>query len=423
MWIAITILILYLLLAWKNLTAALVVLIVLLPSYGWRLNFWGLPSSLLELLILAFFLIWFLQKDKIAWREELKQLPKAWYLWLLAWLLASVVALKVNWSFGALGIWRAYFLEPMLLLFPLLDLLRTKEKRQYLFFAFACLIIFLSFVAVYQNFTGFNLPVAYNLPNVKRLTSVFSYPNAVALLLAPLWVFLLSYAWQLKIFSKERCFFVFSLLLGAWLIWSTKSEGAILALVLALLVFVFFQLKRLWQKSTMILALGLVFFFSPLLNYFKQAVADLFFPSNSHFTSSLAVRGLQWQETWQMLREHWLFGAGLNGYQTLFAQYHQITWLEIFMYPHNIFLNFWSELGLFGLLVFFGFLFLLISTLRKLWQEKHSLFWPLSLAWLTIFVHGLVDVPYFKNDLSILFFIFLALTVVVSGKSKNDASF
>ena len=79
---------------------------------------------------------------------------------------------------------------------------------------------------------------------------------------------------------------------------------------------------------------------------------------------------------------------------------------------YNLFLNFWTEIGLIGLSLFLLFLVYIVCSLRNLFLEKNILAWPLSLAWSTWFIHGLVDVPYFKNDLSILFFIFLALTLI-----------
>jgi len=47
------------------------------------------------------------------------------------------------------------------------------------------------------------------------------------------------------------------------------------------------------------------------------------------------------------------------------------------------------------------------------------MFWPLTMMWSTWFIHGLVDVPYFKNDLSVLFFVMLAMTFLVS-QYKSD---
>ena len=111
-----------------------------------------------------------------------------------------------------------------------------------------------------------------------------------------------------------------------------------------------------------------------------------------------------------MLKDNWLFGAGLAGYQKKIVPYHQAKYIEIFLYPHNIFLNFWSELGLFGLLTF---LLLLLKSFKevkkKLIVKNNFLALSCLLALLIIIFHGLVDVPYFKNDLSLLFWLIIGL--------------
>jgi hypothetical protein len=38
--------------------------------------------------------------------------------------------------------------------------------------------------------------------------------------------------------------------------------------------------------------------------------------------------------------------------------------------------------------------------------------WALLGAWTTILIHGLVDVPYFKNDLSVLWMLLVGLTIL-----------
>jgi hypothetical protein len=40
-------------------------------------------------------------------------------------------------------------------------------------------------------------------------------------------------------------------------------------------------------------------------------------------------------------------------------------------------------------------------------------------AMTVLFVHGLVDVPYFKNDLSILFWFLVAVMIVLKKGQKN----
>ena len=113
-----------------------------------------------------------------------------------------------------------------------------------------------------------------------------------------------------------------------------------------------------------------------------------------------------------MLKDHWWSGAGLAAYQLNMVPYHHVDWLEIYLYPHNLFLNFWSELGILGLLCFLAILFFIIREFKFLFKNNQILFWPLLFMWLSWFVQGLVDVPYFKNDLSVLFFIQLGLLLI-----------
>ena len=121
-----------------------------------------------------------------------------------------------------------------------------------------------------------------------------------------------------------------------------------------------------------------------------------------------------------MLKDNFITGAGVDGYQSIMNQYHKIDWLEVYLYPHNIFLNFWSEIGLFGLLIFLSLFVYIIYLLKILFKKKHKLSLALSMSWSVWFIHGLVDVPYFKNDLSVLFFILFALTTVSFNLFNNE---
>ncbi|MDO8260559.1 MAG: hypothetical protein Q7T50_03640, partial [Candidatus Magasanikbacteria bacterium] len=86
--------------------------------------------------------------------------------------------------------------------------------------------------------------------------------------------------------------------------------------------------------------------------------------------------------------------------------------VEIYMYPHNIFLNFWTELGLAGMVLFAWIIgrFLYIAfRLAQIDSKNKGIALGLLGAMVAIFVHGLVDVPYFKNDLAVVFWVLLAI--------------
>ena len=83
------------------------------------------------------------------------------------------------------------------------------------------------------------------------------------------------------------------------------------------------------------------------------------------------------------------------------------------MYPHYIFLNFWTEIGLLGALIFTWLIgryyYDAIKLLSKVEKNKRPLLLALIGAMSAIFIHGLVDVPYFKNDLAIIFWLLVAI--------------
>ena len=82
-------------------------------------------------------------------------------------------------------------------------------------------------------------------------------------------------------------------------------------------------------------------------------------------------------------------------------------------YPHNLFLNVWSELGLAGLLFTVAALFWLSIRLFRLLRRREAWAVGAVLAWVALIVHGLVDVPFFKNDLAILTVALALLAVFV----------
>jgi O-antigen ligase len=115
------------------------------------------------------------------------------------------------------------------------------------------------------------------------------------------------------------------------------------------------------------------------------------------------------------------FHSILYGNAELRAKYWQPV--EIYLYPHNIFLNFWTELGIFGMLVFTWLIgIFLLKSFNVYRSTKNILSLGLFSAMIAMIIHGLVDVPYFKNDLSALFFVILALlaSILLDNKVKNN---
>lgn len=396
----------------KNILWGLALIIIFLPSYLWRFKILSLPSTFLELMIIILFFIFLVYKQgyKFFLKPNLGR-QKKWFLILIFWLIISLLAWFYSPSLKALGLWRAYFLEPLLFFVMLMASLKNSKDYQLLVKAIAILIFWLAIFAIVQNFMGSNLPAAYDYPRVKRLTSVFSYPNALSLLTAGASGFLLAYYF----FRKKDWEYIVIGILGLFLSWWSVSQGALVAVVfsfgLLLAVKIYQGLKNQKHRILYFVFLLLLLFFIFNTQTARSFYQQLFHPVLDLQATSIEIRSSQWQETWALLKDNWFRGAGLNAYQLKLIPYHRTTWLEIFLYPHNIFLNFWVELGLLGLLGFLAIIYFIAREIRNLFRQKNNLRWPLLMFWLIWLMHGLVDVPYFKNDLSLLFFLFLALTI------------
>lgn len=375
-------------LAQRSLVWAIAFIVAFLPFYLIRFKIEFLPMTLLELMILILIIVWLI-------KGEDKKLGNFKYP-IIAWLIVSTISVFVSPDLKtALGIWKAYFIEPILFFIVFINVIKTKKDFNLIFKALGFSALYISLFAIWQKITGQGVEslISFNSgEKILRVTSIFEYPNAVGLFLAPL---ILIFVCQ-----KNKLSYWLLSLLALMAIVFAKSEGAIFG-ILAGLIFLGLGLKF-WREFTLvgiIISIILIFFTPSLKNYFWQKA------TLSDFSGQ--IRKEMWQETLEMLKQKPILGAGLSGYQKAVAPYHKKSYIEIYLYPHNIFLNFWSELGLAGLIVF---LWIIIKFFRTGLKNKNDIInISLNAAIVVLLFHGLVDAPYFKNDLSVLFWLLIGL--------------
>lgn len=452
--------ILFAYLAHRRLDWAVGIIIFSLWSYLIRFDVLGLPVTLLEImiwLVAAFWLekawprFWSQLKNNIKERRVRQRYPFDWEMVLL--LIISLVAVgTAGWSLAAWGIWKAYFFEPLLLFIVVFNVFGQKDYGR-LIWPLAWSSFLVSVVTLWQKITGWGVVIDFWTKEAQRATSLFDYPNAVGLFLAPICLVLVGYAgykWKSEDRGLGKMVKIVVLLLIALLsilaIVAAQSDGALVAVLAGLLVFGWLSNKRLAiVTSLLVIVAGAWLWSQPVL---KQRVWDKI----TLFDLSGQIRQQQWTETWQMLQDGRLItGAGLSNYQTTVAPYHQEgifvknhdpNWLdkvrndleynkqawqptEIYLYPHNIALNFWSELGLAGLLLFTWLIIkAMVMALTNAFgysTKYHNKYLALGLlgALVVIVVHGLVDVPYFKNDLAGLFWLLLALIGLIQVRNRQ----
>ncbi|MBU0722177.1 O-antigen ligase family protein [Patescibacteria group bacterium] len=440
-------------------------LIATMPSYLIRFNILNIPSTLLEVMIWSVFLVWIIAnwtriKANIAecFKKNNKKIkihyPFDWEIILL--LLVSFAAAGVaGFSPSALGIWKAYFFEPILFFIVVFNIIQKEQGKNKILLALAMSAFLVSLLAIYQKFTGalIDNPL-WATEATRRVVSFFGYPNAVGLYLGPIILILVGLLTELfKNIKKDQTFnfqilkinfIVVSIVCSLLAIYFAKSKGAMIGVVVGLFVFGLIIWKKVrWATITvaLIILAGIVIY---------QPARNLVVENITLNNLSGQIRIIGWQESWEMLKDsRLLIGAGLANYQTAVRQYHQpgffynrdddpnfhrqtvfnanyrqTHWqpLEIYLYPHNIVLNFWSELGLAGVLLFIwiiGKYFVLGITNYKLQTTNYKyLNIGLICAMVAIVTHGIVDVPYFKNDLAVMFWLLVAMMSLINFETK-----
>ena len=377
-----------------------------------------LPTTLLEILLLALFVLSLprcMATIKPAHLARTIKQPEV----LLPLALLSIASLQLWVSpdrLAALGIFRAYFLEPIL--FYLIIKEECSQPQTYRLIRIALLgsMLWVSLLGIAQYLFGFGLQEAVTGSDRSRILSIFNTPNALGLYLGPLIAYFLpsllstrpGRPQQSTLPAHEAAFswtaagvsllaVVLSLSRGAWL-------GLVAAGVVCMLIMHGKKAILPLLVSLTLCIVALLLFVPRFQNFFTPTgnPRDLFGDNSAN------VRVAIWQRTVHMLGDAPLTGAGLAGFQTVYARYDVPGHEEIPLYPHNIFLNLWSELGLTGLLLFTVLIAYFACRSWMIWKtnaqkepERTTLGFLLFIT--ALVVHGLLDVPYFKNDLSLIF--------------------
>lgn len=397
------------LLAWRNFRLALILFCGLLPTYLLRFSLGPIPTTALEIFTLILFSVWLIKKYFLHHQHFVLPTTKCWRLALLFLLACAIIAtLHAPHTLAALGLLKAYYLEPAIIIMLTISTFKKPADWYAGFTALIACTVVIALIGLAQYFTGLGFPLAWLAEH--RVTSVFDFPNAVGLFLAPVLAMLIV---ALTTFKNNSTKLKLTLIASVITIFSTiilaKTEAAIIAIPVALLITLLFSKAKPTIKvvSLFIFSLALVGAFTIPAIRTKILLHDL----------SGTARTQMWHETVTMLHDHPLLGAGLSGFPSVIAPYHDASYFEIFQYPHNIFLNIWVELGLPGLLAFFIISSLTLTTLYRHRTNPFSL--ALLAAFFTITIHGLVDVPFFKNDLAILTAFLLAATIYLNNQQTK----
>ena len=450
-----------------------------LPLYVVRFNVGLLPTTILEVYVLVLIATWLLSRvnsgqgsvtdnsssPSFRMRNTIFEVRSSIGLWfwpIVTWLAVTLVAVFVATdSWGAFGHWRAFMLEPILVFIILIDVLHRSSQSSHvddrivdkphhdkgevwrrLFLSIATVTILLGVYAIFQFVTGLGIPSPWDAEVGRRATGTFGYPNGLSLFIVPFGITsfiklvqIKNYELRIKNFGWDSIIFFLATISAGFGAVLAKSMGGILAfgigIVLTLVLFKKTRIVGLALSAIGILGAGLFAWQIYGTEMHPQTVEDTLAASKKWSSS---VRVIIWQESFEIIKDHPILGTGLRSFKTAILPYHEATWMETFPHPHNIFMMLWIETGIAGLLAFIWLIGTWANTvLRPASQLSHvngandegrvtgdvrRYIWLIPLV--VIMAHGMVDMPYFKNDLAVQFFLLAAIATRNSKlKIKN----
>lgn len=382
-----------------------------LPLYAVRWSYGPLPTTLLETLVLATIALY----GVACWQQRLWRPSRTPYdIGIAALLLSGVIAGVVAKDHrAAIGLYRAYFIEPVVLFYVATDLLRRRRDFRTLLLGlgigtsiFAVMNVVVFAAAALNNSLHFGAPPS----------AIYTSSNAVAMFLEPPAAFAIG----LILFSDERrdrlMALAWALILAAAFV-LTFSRGGYLALALFGVLTVIKVRPDLRRPLLIVgIAVGVVVLLTVVLASTTPLMKSRFSYRALNYT--LQTRSAIFTATLRIIKAHPILGVGLGGYV-----YKLHGFVEI--YPHDVYMTFWVELGLLGLLAFlYIFVKLFVSAWRSLSLAsgfEKALLWGVVGTVVTWAVHGVVDSPYWKNDMAVEFWLVVAISVAVISSVRRHS--
>lgn len=387
----------------------LIINIFFLQAYLIRFSIGPYPTNLQEILIAANALVFLFA---VPFREIITSIKKHWVILTLVGLaILSIILVPIE---NQLDFIRhsKFLVFGGVLVFIFLETFKNEDQRDAgIRIAGVGALVFGLFSLIY-NLLG------YNAAHDFRLLGPLDAAVYLAFYLAPFFIF-----FAIKFFEnpKKKSNLIYAILLLALII-ATRSMGAIGGTMLVMLIYFFKRSNLNFLKSAAAKIIIAILSLIVLLGIFYTKIL----PTYQTEWSSLDERGEIWLTSAEFLKNPStsIFGLGFGQFQDhYFKNVAEVLGHEPLDYyvlqPHNIFLLFQFNFGLPGLLFIIFIILLTIKALIK-FKGKPDLRIIAYFMLLYFFIHGLIDTPFFKNDMLILFILILETASGVSLQTGNQ---
>ena len=407
----------------------LIVLFFLLPSYLLKTELAGIPTTFLELgtylaalaIVLRFY---FDESFRVEAKNRLvflKNQNKTFLILAALFFVAAIMAAVFTADLRrSLGVLKGWFFDPILAAFLLyITLERVDWGRLIAALSFSGSVLSIYGLAEYHIFyqdwyKDFHF----------RLNSIFTSANYLALYLGPV----IGLSLGFLAFNREwkrsliiTVVLVLTSIINAAALFLGFSYGGYAGLALASLFLVIHLFRSGHNKKLAFTALILLVTAATLTGAWVIQ-SDKFQRDFYNVTGESSLRGRAevWTTAIYIIRERPITGMGLGNFDKGYNQYvdqalDKDPLERDVIHAHNVFLDFWTQAGVLGFISFLALLIYAASIFSNR-KKRGVLAYAAMAAMLTIIGHGLLDTPYFKNDLSYLFW----LTITALLVSERD---
>ena len=391
----------------------LILTFLLAPAYTVKFNIGPMPANLLMVWVIfvwaAFVINLFAKKDIKKIFGAVKNTNRKILVFTSLFFLSGVVGLFWNgFNTSKLGQFVVLFLQPVSIFFIAgFEWQKSPNSKRLLLAAGYLLLAALGIYSIIQYFTLWGLSPAYwgNSLEPKRATAFFAHPNFYSLFAAPLLAFLMPDAFRailkFKIENSKLYKPIFWALGAIGLILSLSRAGWMGLGIAGLVYFVFVADKKI-RKASLAVFIALMVIVLAVPNLRWRFIMPFYGEKSASSRVDL------WKSGVKAIKSSPVFGLGLKGYSDNYRKFQSNTALDSHNFPHNIFLNFWVETGLMGLIGLIGLIGLFIY--RGLIDRGDLFKLGTSLFLIALIFQGLIDNPYLKNDLAMVFWLVLSFS-------------
>ncbi len=350
--------------------------------------------------------------------------------------LLSLLSVKTASNFGvAMREFRVIIIEPALLYALIRAANLSRRDLWRLVNAFILSAVAVSLIGLYQFFFTNWVIIG---EGVRRVLAVYGSPNNLALYLdraLPLVIALVLLGHRANEFAAtnsrnlpsqvqptkvgfanllRRFQSPVSALIIALCLYLTYSRGAWLGIAAGLAFIAFASDRRARVALIVVIGIGVI----AVIPFLQTERAQSLFQIG---TGTGFFRVSVWESAWNMIRDHLIFGVGLDNFLYEYPKYiNPAAWREPNLsHPHNIVLDFWARLGIAGVFVLAWMVVVFYYRgLKALKGNARALAIGLMASMTAALAHGMIDAAYFYVDLAFVWMLTLGVIESASGGER-----